>query len=570
MPTSALSAPLYPMRRLSLLAVFGLASAVLAWRVLDLQVLDPDFLRKQADVRHIRTLNLPANRGTIFDRNGEPLAISTQVRSVSANPRVLSPDHPQLPRLASLLDMPLSEVRDLLASKKDKGFIYLARQVSPERAARIDALDLPGIDFENEYRRFFPASEIFGHVIGFTNIEDRGQEGVERAFDASLRGVAGERSVVRDGNRRVIAISREISQPYPGHDLTLSLDRRLQYLAYQGLAEAVRQNRAKAGSLVLMDVRNGEVLAMVNQPAYNPNNRGMRTGDRFRNRAITDTFEPGSTIKPFTIGVALESGRYTPHTPINTGDGWMQVGNKRIRDIGRYGLIDVAAVIRKSSNVGATKIALSLPREDLWGMFHRVGFNQATGAEFPGEALGRLEDVRDWVQIEHATLAYGYGLSVTPLQLTRAYAAIGAGGVLYPASLLKHDSAPAGERVIDKRIADQLLEMMEGVVGEGGTAPEARVPGYRIAGKTGTVHKAQRGGYAENRYLSVFAGIAPVSEPRLAMVVLVDEPKGEEHYGGKVAAPVFSKVMEGALRLLNVAPDDLASLRRDPRPEDFL
>ncbi len=554
------SAPAYRIRRVLLLALLGVSVLFLLWRAVDLQVMSRESLRHEGNKRFLRVVNLPVHRGMITDRHGEPLAISTPVHSVWANPRVLTPDAPPVGDLAALLGMPRDTLQRLLKKRSDREFVYLKRQVSPSIGRAVEDLHPPGVGLTREYRRYYPASEVFAHVIGFTNVDDRGQEGLELAFEDWLRGTPGSHRVILDANRRMVEKIEELSTPRHGRDLTLSLERRLQYLAYQGLADGVRRYNARAGSAVLLDAVTGEVLAMVNQPAYNPNNRKGLRGNYYRNRSATDTFEPGSTVKLFTVACGLELGAMTPHTPLDTGQGQFRVGRKVIRDIGRYGRIDVATVIRKSSNVGAAKIALSLPAQQLWETLAKVGFGEPTGSGFPGESAGYLSDYRRWVEIDQATLGYGYGLSVTALQLARAYAAIAADGRIRPVSFLRLDEVPEGRQVISPHTARQLRTMLESAASEEGTGVLARIPAYRVAGKTGTVHKSIGGGYAEDRYLALFAGMAPASNPRLVMVVMIDEPSAKQYYGGQVAAPIFARVMGGALRLLDIPPDDLPSL----------
>lgn len=537
---------------------------VLVWRLVDLQVVNREFLQNKAEALHFRLEQVPAHRGMVTDRNGEPVAISTPIDAVWADPHELLSVEPALSQLARVLGLPKERVRRTVRSHSDREFVYIKRQVTPSVAKRVMEMGLAGVGLRREYRRYYPASEVFGHVIGFTDVDDRGQEGIELAFDDWLRGQVGRKQVVKDGRRRTVAEVASIRSPQPGKDLRLSLERRLQYVAYRGLAEAVQTHGARAGSAVLLNVVTGEVLAMVNQPTFNPNNRHRLRGEHYRNRAITDPFEPGSTIKPFTVAAALESGAFTPSTPVDTGKGYLRVGHKTIHDIGHYGLIDVATVLRKSSNVGATKIALALSPETLWQMFSAAGFGELTGSGFPGESAGYLPHFQDWAPIEHATLAYGYGLAVTPLQLARAYAAIAAEGILRPVSFLPVEHPPVGRRILSRQTAQQMRTMLEAVVSDEGTGKKAQIEGYRIAGKTGTVHKSIAGGYAEHRYLAVFAGMAPASNPRLVLVVMLDEPSGKKYYGGEIAAPVFARIMQAALRLLNVPPDDLPALRRDP------
>ena len=555
------TAPSYRARRWTLLGLLGVCALALVWRAVDQQIFETDFLKNEGQRRHLRVVEMPAYRGMITDRRGEPLAVSTPVQSVWANPRVLSPDRRTLVPLAKVLGKDPDHLRQLLARRSDRSFVYLKRRVTPDTAERLERLlqakEINGIGLQREYRRYYPGAEVFAHVLGFTDIDDQGQEGLELAFDHWMKGTAGRKRVIRDGLARVVKDVESIRAPVPGRELVLSIDRRLQYLAYQELKAAVKRNKAKAGSAVLLDVRNGEVLAMVNQPAYNPNGSKSGRPGRFRNRAVTDVFEPGSTMKPFTVAVALESGRYVPATPIDTTPGYMKVGRHRVKDSRNYGLIDVATVIRKSSNVGASKMALDLPSEKLWALFSSLGFGTSTDTGFPGEASGQLTPHQRWARIDQATISFGYGLSVTPLQLARAYAVIAADGVRRPVSLLRTERAPESERVMSRRTARAVRAMMESVVSEHGTAPQAAVHGFRVAGKTGTAKKSVSGGYADDKYLSIFAGMAPASDPRLVMVVMIDEPSAGKYYGGQVAGPVFSAVMSGALRLLNIAPDAL-------------
>lgn len=547
----------YPGRRRLLLAVMACSFAALVGRAVDLQVMDRDFLQDQGDARHLRVVEMPAHRGMILDRQGEPLAISTPVQSVWVNPQEVITAREQMPRLAAVLGLDMDDIQRALASRAGREFVYLSRHISPDHAAQVRALEIPGVYLQQEYRRYYPAGEVMAHVVGFTDIDDEGQEGLELAYAEWLRGTPGAKRVIKDGRRNIVETVESIRAPQPGHDLRISIDRRIQFLAYRELKAAVRQHGARSASAVILDVQRGEVLAMVNQPSYNPNNREQRRSDHFRNRAVTDVFEPGSTIKPFTVAAALEAGRYQPHTLIDTSPGYMTVGRNTVKDVRDFGPLDVTGVMRKSSNVGVVKMALSMPPRTLWDMLSRVGFGSTTGSGFPGEAAGLLVNHPRWRDIELATLAFGYGLSVTPLQLAEAYSVIASDGLLRPVSFLYQDQVPEGERVMATRVAREVRAMMEEVLGPEGTAPLARVTGYRVAGKTGTVKKAVAGGYAENRYQALFAGIAPASQPRLVMVVVVDEPSRDQYYGGAVAAPVFSRVMTGALRLMNIPPDDI-------------
>jgi cell division protein FtsI (penicillin-binding protein 3) len=497
----------------------------------------------------------------ISDRNGEPLAISTPVQSVWVNPGELVMSGNELSRVARLLGLEVDYVRRLLGQRQGREFVYLRRHISPDRAQQVTDLQVPGVYLQREYRRYYPAGEVAAHLVGFTNIDDEGQEGLELAFDDWLSGEAGAKRVVKDGRRHIVENVENIRSAHPGKTLTLSIDRRIQYLAYRELKAAVRQHGARSGSVVVLDNQTGEVLAQVNQPSFNPNNRKRPKAERMRNRAVTDVFEPGSTMKPFVIAAALESGRYAAGTRIDTSPGLFQVGVHTIRDMHDYGTLDLTGVIRKSSNVAASKIALALAPEDFWEGLSAAGFGMATASGFPGEADGYLADFHRWRDIERATLAYGYGLSVTSMQLAQAYSVFANDGYRVPVTLLQREQAAEQDKVYSPRVARAVRKMMEAVVKKDGTAPLAAVQGYRVAGKTGTVHKSVAGGYAADRYLSVFAGMAPASRPRLVAVVMIDEPSNGEHFGGKVAGPVFSKVMAGALRLLNVTPDDAPLLQ---------
>lgn len=555
--------PRYTVRRRLVLGVFALAMLSLVARAVYLQVLERDFLQGEGDARHQRVVAIPAHRGMISDRNGEPLAISTPVDSVWANPQEAVSAREALPRLARVLGMDRDELYRRLAERSGREFVYLARHVNPEVAQQVMALAIPGVSLQREYRRYYPMGEVTGHVLGFTNVDDRGQEGLELAYDAWLAGEPGAKRVIRDRLGRTVEDVERIRAPRPGKSLQLSIDRRVQYLAYRELKAAVQAHGARSGSIVVLDAVNGEILAMVNQPTFNPNSRKGLRGDLYRNRAVTDVFEPGSTIKPFTIAAGLESGAYRPSSRVDTAPGLLRVAGHTIRDARNYGVIDLGTVITKSSNVGASKIALSLDPADLWGMFSRVGFGQVTGSSFPGEASGVLSGYARWREIERATLAFGYGLSVTPLQLTQAYASLAADGVLHPATFIAGQQT-AARRVMQPATARAVRAMMNGVVSDTGTGLRASVPGYQVAGKTGTVRKSTGGGYADDRYIAVFAGMAPASAPRLVAVVMINEPNAGGYYGGEVAAPIFARVMSGALRLLDITPDDVAPGQRLP------
>ena len=554
------SAALYRGRRIFLLSVMLLAVGLLLWRAVDLQLLHNAFLQEQGDARSLRVVSIPAHRGVIADRNNEPLAVSTPVDSIWADPQELLGVSAQWPRLAKLLDLNVHWIRERLRENANREFVYIKRHVPPALADQVMALNIPGVFSQREYRRYYPSGEVAGHVLGFTNVDDVGQEGAELSYEQLLRGTPGSMRVIKDRLGHIVETVERINEPVPGRDLKLSIDRRIQYLTYRELKAAVQENHASSGSAVVLDVKTGEVLAMVDQPTYNPNNRDSLQSSHYRNRAVTDVFEPGSTVKPFTVAMALESGQYRPDTLIDTSPGTLRVGPNTIHDTHDYGLIDVSTVIAKSSNVGASKIALSIPAERLWTIFHRVGLGSLSGANFPGEASGSLPDYHHWYPIDRATFSFGYGLSVSTLQLAHAYAALAAGGVLKPVSFVPVEHEPEGERVMNAKTARQVIAMLEGVVSDEGTGALARVPGYHVAGKTGTVRKSASGGYAEDNYLSLFAGMIPATRPRLAMVVMINDPRREQYYGGMVAAPVFSRVMSGAVRLLDIAPDDLPSL----------
>jgi cell division protein FtsI (penicillin-binding protein 3) len=549
-------------RRWLLLALFFAAGALLLARAVDLQILNKEFLQQHGDARAIRVVEEPAHRGMLSDRNGDPLAVSTPVDSVWVVPREVPAAAADVARLAAALQLAPRELDALLRERRGREFVYLKRHVTPAESRAVEALGLPGVHLQREFKRYYPAGEITAHLLGFTNVDDRGQEGIELAYDEWLRGSNGARRVLKDRLGRTVQVIESLAPAAPGRPLQLSLDRRVQYLAWRELNLAVTRNRAQAGYLVMLDAGSGEVLAMVSQPSFNPNNRSGLKTQQYRNRSVTDLFEPGSTLKPFTIAAALMSGRYQPQTPVDTAPGYLRVSDHLIRDIHDFGMLDVTGVIRKSSNVGASKIALALGPEQLWSVYSKVGFGATTGSGFPGEAVGVLQDPLDWGELELATIAFGYGLSVTALQLAQSYTVLANDGLLRPVSLLKTDTPPPGVHVLPAGVVRQVRAMLETVVRAQGTGQRAAVAGYRVAGKTGTVHKPEAGGYAEDRYLSLFAGFAPASAPRLVMVVVIDEPRGPEHFGGRVAAPVFANVMQGALRILDIAPDDLPDLEQ--------
>ncbi len=536
------------------LATLAAAFALVIGRAAYLQGMKTEFLQEKGEARYSRVIEVPATRGRIADRHGEALAISTPVRSVWAIPAAAPVDPSQMKKLSALLDMDPKEV-ERRVTDTSRDFVYLKRQLAPEAAERVAALGVPGLYQHREYRRYYPGGEVMAHVVGFTGVEDSGQEGVELAFQSKLAGKPGSRRVIRDRLGRIVEDIESIKESQDGTHLTLALDSKIQNLAYGALKTAVDTHRARAGGIVVLDVRSGEVLALVNLPTYNPNNRARLSGAQLRNRVLTDTFEPGSTLKPFTVALAIESGRVSPQTVVQTAPGKLTIANYTIHDAHPGGAISVSQVIQKSSNVGAAKIALGMPRQELWEFYRRLGFGVQPALGFPGEASGRLRDAKTWRPIEQATMAYGHGISVSLMQLARAYSIFARDGEMVSLSLVRRDTLAPTTRVTSAETAQALREMLELAVQPGGTAPRARTMGYRVAGKTGTAHKQENGGYAPNKYISSFAGFAPASAPRLVIAVMIDEPSAGQYYGGAVAAPVFSQVMQGALRLLGVAPD---------------
>jgi cell division protein FtsI (penicillin-binding protein 3) len=542
--------------RVTLVMVFfGMVASSLAARAVYLQVLDKDFLNQQADTRHLRTESISAHRGTIFDRNGEPLAISTPVDSIWVNPKEFVGAIDKVPQLAKALQVKPEILMRRMTRSMDNEFLYLKRHLNPSDAQRVMAMNLPGINVQREYRRYYPASEVTGHLVGFTNIDDQGQEGLELAMNYWLEGEPGAKRVLKDRLGHSIENVESIRPPHHGKDLRTSIDLRLQYLAYRTLKAAVKTHNARSGSVVILDVKSGEVLAMANQPTYNPNDRSQFVAERYRNRAITDIFEPGSSIKPLIVAAALESGQYRPSSVIDTAPGFVTVGAKKIEDSHNLGRISLTTILARSSNVGVTKLAMTLQPDQLWGTMKRFGLGDMTSSGFPGESAGMLTHFSNWRPISQATIAYGYGVSVTPLQLAQAYSVLGNGGIMQPVSLLATDDSSRGERIVSSDTATAVRRMLEEVVRPGGTGTKAAVEGYRIAGKTGTAWKFSKGGYSEDKYISIFAGLAPASDPRLATIVVIDEPGGELYYGSDVAAPVFADVMSESLRLLAIPPD---------------
>jgi len=544
-------------------ALFVLMTLVVIGRLISMYWVDLEFLQGQGDARAIRTDRIAAHRGMIMDRNGEPLSISTPVVSIWVNPREAIVGAETWPRLARALGYKRGELERKITSRSKKSFVYLRRHMPPAQADKILALKVPGVYGQKEYRRYYPAGEVAAHVVGFTDVDDAGQEGVELVFDEWLRGEPGKKRVLKDRYGRVIRDLQAIKTASPGKNLRLTIDSRIQYLAYRQLKEAIARHGAASGSVVVVEVGTGEILAMANQPSYNPNNRLRLNVSHLRNRAVTDVFEPGSTMKPLTVAAALLHKKVTPRTVIDTSPGYLKIGKATIRDHRNYGKIDVTKIITKSSNVGVTKLAFSLPENALRNLFFGVGLGQSTGVEFPGESVGLLPERRKWREIELASLSYGYGLSVTPLQLAQAYSVIANNGKKQPLTLIKENSYPIeGEQVLPAKVSAQVLSMLETVVGKEGTGRRASVDAYSVAGKTGTVHKVGHDGYQDDEYLAVFAGVAPARNPKIVAVVVINEPKGDEYYGGEVAAPVFSGVVSGALRLMNVSPDKLHVAQR--------
>ena len=536
------------------LTVLGLASSALVVRAVDLQVVRKDFYQEQGDARYLRDIDIPVSRGTIFDRNGEPLAVSTPVESIWANPTELLEHADRIGELARATGLDEDSLKKRLVERSDKEFYYVKRHLNPDDAQAVLDLGIPGVSSQREFRRYYPSGEVIGHVLGFTNIDDAGQEGLELAFDQWLAGEKGIKRVIRDRLGHEVENVELVREAKPGRDLTISIDRRIQYLAYRELKAALVEHHASSGSMVILDVPTGEILAMVNQPSFNPNARGNVDPAYRRNRAVTDVVEPGSTMKAFTISAALETGKWKPHTPIDTSPGTYTLYGHTISDVHNKGLIDVTGVITYSSNVGAAKIAATLGRDEMYDVFHRFGFGEVTGCGFPGESPGNLPISKNWGPVEQATIAYGYGLSVTPLQLAQAYAALANDGRLRSPTFVK--GAQAQDRaVIDPQIAATLRTMLETVVHPPGGGIKAAITNYRVAGKTGTSRTAIGGGY-QKKYISLFAGMVPASQPRLVGVVVIHDPQGV-YYGALVSAPVFSKVMDGALRLLDVPPDDV-------------
>jgi cell division protein FtsI (penicillin-binding protein 3) len=537
-----------------IVGAIALGFAGLAGRAAWVQVFGNEFFQKQGEVRFARTLELPANRGRILDRNGMLLAISVPVPSIWAIPEDVDRDPAKLARLAKLLDMPRAELERKLANE-DKTFVWIKRQVDDSVAKQIAALDIKGIYQRKEYQRRYPEGEAAAHIVGFTNVEDHGQEGMELAFDKELAGRPGSRRVIKDRMGRVVEDIGQQVPPLDGKDLQLSIDSKVQFFAYQKLRDSVVENKAKAGSVIVLDAQTGEVLALANYPSYDPGHRQNLTGAQLRNRALTDTFEPGSTMKPIVISLALQKGIVTPDTVIPTNGGRMTITGSTIHDDGPSQALTVTQVIQKSSNVGAATIALRMPARDMWEMYTEVGFGQKPQLRFPGSVSGRLRPYKSWRPIEQATMAYGYGLSVSLFQLAHAYSMFARDGELVPSTLFKEEGSPQGVRVLQPKIAQEMRQILHLVTMNGGTAPRAQTVGYSVGGKTGTAHKQEGRGYAANKYRGVFVGMAPIDKPRIVVAVMIDEPSAGHYFGGDVAAPVFSATVQQTLRLLGVQPD---------------
>ncbi|RUR11954.1 penicillin-binding protein 2 [Legionella sp. km772] len=543
-------------RLITVATFFCILLAILVWRMVDLTVLHRKFLQGQGNARSLRVVDIPSYRGMITDRHGVPLAISTPVESVWVNPKEFSPDKEQFMKLAEYLNLSPKELSRKIVHNESKGFLYLQRQLPPPLSKKIAKLKIPGVNLQQEFKRYYPESDSISQLLGFTNIDDQGLEGIELAYQDWLMGIVGKKRVIKDRVGRVIEELGVIKEPRPGHDLHLSIDRRLQYLAYSELYKTVEEFNAKSGSVVVVDTQNGEILAIANYPSYNPNSRGKYDKESYRNLALTDTFEPGSVMKPFSIASALETGLFTPETIIDTNPSWMTVNGKVVRDIHNYGVLDVTGVLQHSSNVGVTKMVLASPPEQLIGLLQRSGFGQKTETVYPGESDGSIVKVKEATPFVLATLGFGYGISSTAIQLAKASMIFANHGKLIPVTLIHNDKPSSSVQVIQPKTAEQVLAMMEAVLGKDGTGKSARVPGYRVAGKTGTARVAGKNGYKDRKYTSSFMGIAPVSNPKFAVVVIIHEPSRKGYYAAAVAAPLFSKVMSGALRLFNVPTDD--------------
>ena len=556
-----LEGALYPWRFRLMLGLLALMVGAIAWRIIDLQVVDRDFLIGQGDARSLRHIPIPAHRGLITDRNGEPLAVSTPVTTLWANAKELQVAKDRWPALAAALGQDPKALAERLDAQANKEFIYLVRGLTPEQGQQVLDLKVPGVYGIEEFRRFYPAGETTAHMVGFTDIDDHGREGVELAYDEWLAGVPGKRQVIKDRRGRLIKDVQVTKNAKAGKPLALSIDLRLQYLANRELRNAIIENGAKAGSLVIMDVKTGEILAMVNQPTYNPNNRRNLQPAMMRNRAMIDVFEPGSTMKAISMSAALETGRWKPSDKVEVYPGTLQLGKYTIRDVSRTEgpVLDLTGILINSSNVGMSKVAFDIGGETIYHLAQKIGLGQPTGLDFPGERVGNLPNYRDWKKAETATLSYGYGLSVTAIQLAHAFSVLANNGRMVPLSLIHVDEAPKATQVIPENVAKTMQGMLQQVIEAPRGVFRAQVPAYHVAGKSGTARKTSVGtkGYAENSYRSLFAGFGPMSDPRYAIVVVIDEPSKAGYFGGLVSAPVFSKVMSGTLRLMNITPDNL-------------
>ncbi|WP_419420395.1 peptidoglycan D,D-transpeptidase FtsI family protein [Legionella sp. D16C41] len=545
----------HQLRLIAVSLFFIILLSILVWRMVDLTVFHRQFLKGQGDARSLRIQDIPAYRGMITDRQGIPLAVSTPVQSVWVNPKGFSPTSEQLNKLAQLIGISPKILANRVKQANTREFLYLQRQLPPTLAKKIELLKIPGINFQQEFKRYYPEADSTAQLIGFTNIDDVGIEGLELAYQDWLMGVPGKKRVLKDKMGRIIEELGVIKEPRPGQDLVLSIDRRIQYLAYHELQNTLEKFSAKSGSVVVLDAQTGEILAAANSPSFNPNVRGRYSRDKYRNKALTDIFEPGSVIKPFSIASALGSGLIKPETIIDTRPSWMTVHGHTIRDLHNYGVLDVTGVLQHSSNVGVSKMILLSPPEQYIGLLQRSGFGQRTESGYPGESDGGIVKIKDANPFVLATLSFGYGLSVTALQLAKGYLIFANGGKSLPVTLLHKESPDVGEQVIDEKTASHVLAMLEAVLGNEGTGKQARIPGYRVAGKTGTARIAGKKGYQENKHIASFVGIAPVSKPRLIVVVVIHEPTRTSYYGAAVAAPLFAQVMSGSLRILNIPPD---------------
>lgn len=541
----------------TVLAILGIILLLLLARILNLTIFDRSFLLKQGNARTVRVIDIPAHRGMIVDRHNTPLAISTPVYSVWVDPHRFSLQDPNVPALANLLDESIAEMQKPINDKSKQDFVYLKRQLAPSIADKIKALHIPGVYLQRSYERYYPEADVFAPLLGMTNIDDQGQEGLELAYNEYLQGIPGKERVLEDLYGHVVDVQGVLTPAKPGHNLVLSVDHRIQYLAYTILSQAVHDSNAESGSMVVMDVKTGEVLAMVSVPSYNPNIRPRHRGSNYKNTAVTDQFEPGSTIKTFAVANALQSGKYKPTTLVDTNPGWMILNGHRVQDENNLGVIDVTTILQRSSNMGITKLTLSLPPNSLFNLLHKVGFGQSTQSGFPGEATGHLIEPRKWSDIALATLSFGYGISVTTLQLAHAYSMIANQGIAHPVSLLKISQPGGSTPILAPKVANALINMLQSVIQKGGTATKARIPGYKVAGKTGTAWILGKHGYNQNEVNALFVGMVPASHPRIVAAIVIKDPQVKHHQGGDVSAPVFSAVMAGVLRDLNIPPDDL-------------